>query len=145
MFFSKKSVSESQDTVSVAHFYKITHPLATGGYNHIIMENNENVQTDAQPSVAQQTIIIQQQPAPQSNGVGTAGFILAILGLVFCWVPVLGWLLWLIGLILSFVGVFKKPRGLSVAGLCISCIDLIILIILVIVAGAALGAAAATM
>lgn len=72
---------------------------------------------------------------------GTAGFVLALLGLVFSWVPVLGWILWLLGLIFSFVGVFRQPKGLSIAGLVISCLGLIVLIILL----AAVGAAVATM
>lgn len=67
----------------------------------------------------------------KSNGVGTAGFVLALLGLIFSWVPVLGWILWVLGLILSLVGVFRTPRGLSIAGLVISFLGLILLIVLV--------------
>ena len=59
------------------------------------------------------------------------GFILALLGLIFSWVPGLGWVLWALGLIFSFVGIFRTPRGLAIAGLVISCIALIVLIILV--------------
>lgn len=77
-----------------------------------------------------QTIIVQQEPK-KSNGAGTAGFVLAILGFVFSWVPFLGWVLWLLGLIFSFVGVLKAPRGLAIAGLCITFISLIILILFV--------------
>lgn len=64
----------------------------------------------------------------KKNGIGTAGFILAIIGLVFCWVPVLDYILWFLGFLFSFIGVFKKPRGLSIAGLIISCIGIIIII-----------------
>jgi hypothetical protein len=42
--------------------------------------------------------------------------------------PVFGWILWLLGLILSFVGVFKSPKGLAIAGLVISLLGLILLI-----------------
>jgi hypothetical protein len=70
-------------------------------------------------------IIIQDK---KSNGVGTAGFVLALIAAFFGWVPVLGWILWILGLILSFAGVFKSPRGLAVAGLLISLIDLILLV-----------------
>lgn len=73
----------------------------------------------------------------KKNGIGTAGFILALLGLVLCWVPVLNWILWLLGLIFSFVGVFKQPKGLSIAGLIVSCIGIIIIMV---VFGAALAA-----
>ena len=87
-----------------------------------------------------QTIIINQE-SPKKNGVGTAGFILALLGLILCWIPVLNWILWLLGLILSLVGVFRQPRGLSIAGLVISFLGLILLILVL----GAIGAAVATM
>ncbi len=83
-----------------------------------------------------QTVIVNQSEGKRSNGLGTAGFVLALLGLIFSWMPGLGWvlwLLWLLGLIFSFVGIFRVPRGLAIAGLVMSCIALIILIV---VAGA---------
>ncbi len=64
----------------------------------------------------------------KSNGLGTAGFVIALIALFFGWVPILGWVLWVLGLIFSFIGVFKKPRGLSIAGLIISFIEIILLI-----------------
>ncbi|MDR1417233.1 MAG: hypothetical protein LBJ57_07450 [Prevotellaceae bacterium] len=76
-----------------------------------------------------QTIIINQATS-ESNGVGTAGFVLALIAIFFGWIPVLGWVLWTIGLILSFVGVLKSPRGLAITGLVISVIDLILLLFL---------------
>ena len=75
----------------------------------------------------------------KKNGIGTAGFILALIGLVFCWVPILDWILWFLGFLFSFIGVFKKPRGLSIAGLIISCIGVIIIVAVI---GAVAGAAA---
>ena len=80
-----------------------------------------------------QTVIVNQSEGKRSNGLGTAGFVLALLGLIFSWMPGLGWVLWLLGLIFSFVGIFRVPRGLAIAGLVMSCIALIILIV---VAGA---------
>lgn len=77
-----------------------------------------------------QTIIIKQE-ARQTNGVGTAGFVLALLSLILSWVPVLGWIIWASGFILSFVGMFKNPKGLAIAGFIISLIDLIILIVVI--------------
>ena len=74
-----------------------------------------------------QTIIIQNQPS-KSNGIGTAGFVLALAALVLVWAPFLNSILWLLGLILSGVGVTKQPRGLAIAGLCISLIGLVILL-----------------
>lgn len=75
------------------------------------------------------TIIIQQ--AARSNGVGVAGFVLALVSLVFCWVPVLSWILWFLGILLSFIGVFKRPRGLAIAGLLISVIDFLLLVLFI--------------
>ena len=62
--------------------------------------------TDTQNPQSQsgQTVIIQQSDK-KSNGVGTSGFVLALIALFLGWVPFLGWILWLLGLILSFVGV----------------------------------------
>ena len=90
---------------------------------------------------AGQTVIINQQEK-KSNGVGTAGFVLALIALFLGWVPVLGWIVWILGLILSFVGVFKKPKGMAIAGLIISLIGIILLLT---VFGALLGGAAAFM
>ena len=79
-----------------------------------------------------------QQPEPKSNGLGVAGFVLAMLGLLLCWVPVLDWILWVLGLIFSFIGVFKQPRGFAIAGLVISLIGLVILIAFVAIIAAIL-------
>ncbi|NLX72377.1 MAG: hypothetical protein GXY94_03625 [Bacteroidales bacterium] len=85
-----------------------------------------------------QTIVIYQMEN-KSNGAGVAGFVLALLGLIFSWIPVLNWILWILGLIFSIIGVTKKPKGLAIAGLIISFIAIIVLIAVV---GAAFGALA---
>lgn len=85
-----------------------------------------------------QTIYI-QQPQKKTNGIGTAGFVMAIIAIFLGWIPFLGWLIWLLGAIFSFVGVFKEPKGLSIAGLVISFIGIIFLIL---VFGALLGSVA---
>ena len=77
---------------------------------------------------SKQTIIV-NQIEKKTNGVGTAGFVLALIALFVGWIPVLGWIVWVLGLILSFVGVFKSPKGLSIAGLVISLIGIILLIV----------------
>lgn len=66
----------------------------------------------------------------KKNGLGTAGFVLAILALVFCWVPVLDWCLWTLGAIFSLIGVFKVPRGLAIAGLVLSFLGVIVIVFL---------------
>jgi ribosomal protein S27AE len=64
-----------------------------------------------------------------SNGAGTAGFVCALIALLSCWIPVLGWILWLFGLFFSFVGVFNySPKGFAVTGVIISLIDFILLL-----------------
>lgn len=64
---------------------------------------------------------------------------MALLGLIFSWIPVLNWILWILGLIFSIIGVTKKPKGLAIAGLIISFIAIIVLIAVI---GAAFGALA---
>ncbi len=70
-----------------------------------------------------QTILVREQRY-KSNGLGTAGFITSLLGLLLSWVPVLGWILWLVGALLSLIGVFKSPRGLAITGIILSLITL---------------------
>ena len=41
-----------------------------------------------------QTAII-NQVEKKSNGIGTAGFVLALIAIFLGWIPVLGWILWL--------------------------------------------------
>ena len=42
-----------------------------------------------------QTVIINQ--TENSNGMGTAGFVLALIAVFLGWVPFLGWIIWLLG------------------------------------------------
>lgn len=70
-----------------------------------------------------QTILVREQRY-KSNGLGTAGFITSLLGLLLSWIPVLGWILWLVGALLSLIGVFKSPRRLAITGLILSLITL---------------------
>ena len=86
--------------------------------------------TDTSTST-QQTIIVNTTQSTPSNGVGTAGFVLALIGLFLSWIPVLGWMIWFLGLILSFCGIFRTPKGLAIAGLIISLIDFIVLVAVV--------------
>ena len=95
---------------------------------------NETQNQQSQPA---QTVIV-NQPEKKTNGIGTAGFVLAIIALFLGWIPFLGWIVWLLGLIFSFVGVFRTPKGLSIAGLVISLIGIILLIVVFgIIGGAA--------
>lgn len=71
-----------------------------------------------------QTIIVRQ-----SNGMGTAGFILALLSLILIWIPILNFIIWALGLLFSFIGLFKRPRGLAIAGFIISSIGIVIMVV----------------
>lgn len=76
-----------------------------------------------------QQVFIQQK---QSNGLGTAGFVISLVAIFLCWIPALCWILWILGLIFSSIGVFRQPRGLAIAGLAISLILIIIIGVLVV-------------
>lgn len=59
----------------------------------------EVIQPNNEPTTSGNPTIIVNQPVPKSNGMGTAGFVLALLALFLGWVPVVGWILWVLGLI----------------------------------------------
>jgi len=75
----------------------------------------------------------------------TAGFILALLTLFLGWIPILGWLIWLLGLIFSAIGLGNANRaggtgkGLAIAGLVISLIGIVLKILVASVILTALG------
>ncbi len=74
----------------------------------------------------------------KSNGMAIAGFVLSLVALLLCWVPGLSWILWLLGLIFSIIGVCRpNNRGLAIAGLVISFIGAVIIICLIIAIGLA--------
>jgi Mycobacterium membrane protein len=81
----------------------------------------------------------ENQPAPPPrNGLGTAGFVLGLVGLLFSFVPFIGvvaWPLVILGLVFSAIG-FARARsgratnlGLSVAGAVLSVVGLVICIV----------------
>ncbi len=63
---------------------------------------------------------------------------LSIIGLVLCWVPFVDIVLWFLGFLFSFIGMFKRPKGVAIAGLVISIICLVMLFILYTILGAAI-------
>ena len=82
------------------------------------MEQSINNTQVEQNTTRPQTIIIQQDS--RKNGLGLAGFIMSVTGLVLCWVPVLSWLLLVPSFLLSFIGQFRKPRTMAIVGAIIS-------------------------
>jgi hypothetical protein len=87
-------------------------------------KRTDNISENSQTQTGNPVFIVQNK----SNGIGTAGFVLALIGLLFFWVPVIKWILWFLGAIFSIVGCFKEPRGLAIAGVVISFIGIILII-----------------
>jgi len=98
--------------------------------------NSEPIIRNQHQSTTGGTTVVVNQTETHSNGVGTAGFVLALLSVIFSWVPILNWIFWILGLILSFIGVFKRPKGLAIAGLCLSLLGIIIIIAVIGTIGA---------
>jgi hypothetical protein len=71
----------------------------------------------------------QQQPG---NGMAVAGMVLGIVSVVFFWLPIVGAVIALVGLILSFAGMSRansiggKHKGLAIAGLVCSLVGLLL-------------------
>lgn len=54
------------------------------------------------------------------NGMGIAGFILALIG-IFVWnIPILGWIIWLLGFIFSIIGLYGIPTRFAAYGFIVS-------------------------
>ena len=75
---------------------------------------------------------------------GTAGMVLGILAIIFVWVPILNWILILVGLPLSIAGlIVGKQRGeatgMAIAGIVLNSIPIVISIIIIIAIGSFLG------
>ena len=76
---------------------------------------------------------------PKTNGIATAGFVLALCALVLFWLPVVAQIVWVLGLIFSAIGLSKarkldgRPRhGLAVAGLIVSLAGVVLFILAVV-------------
>ena len=78
------------------------------------------------------------QPTAPKNGLGTAGFVLGLLGLLFSFLPIIGvvaWPLVILGVIFSGIGFARARagkatnRGLAIAGLVVSVLGLVICIV----------------
>ena len=86
------------------------------------------------------------QPEKPMNGIGLAGMIFGIFSYIFCWVPVFGLILSLVGVILSGVGMGRRERcrlnGFAIAGLVLSILGLVVALIMTIIVLMALSAGA---
>jgi hypothetical protein len=81
---------------------------------------------------------LQPQGQPPRNGLGTAGFVLGLVGLLFSFIPIIGivaWPLVIVGLVLSIIGIARASsgkatnKGLAIAGAVLSVIGLVICIL----------------
>lgn len=70
-----------------------------------------------------------------NNPIGTIGFIFACLGVAFCWLPFLGGLFWLIGMVLSCIGIGYSSNAYAWCGFWISISWIIFYIILGLIFG----------
>ena len=112
-----------------------------------IMEDNCSVcpTCKGDAASAQPVIIVQQYSANQetkpTNGLGIAGMVIGIISYVFCWIPVLNFILGLIGVILSSIGLARREQyrlnGCAIAGLVLSIIGFVVGIIMMIIIFAA--------
>jgi hypothetical protein len=69
----------------------------------------------------------------RSNGMATAGFVFALLNLFLGWLPILGWIFWILGLVFSIIGYNDANnkdgvgKGLALAGIIISLLGFVFL------------------
>ncbi|GAA5111269.1 MmpS family transport accessory protein [Haloechinothrix salitolerans] len=88
-----------------------------------------------------------QPPRPANrNGLGTAGFVLGLIGLIFSVIPVVGVIAWplvILGLIFGILGVLRvnkgeaSNKGLAIAAVVVSAVGLVICILWVAAFGKA--------
>ncbi|MEM8738780.1 MAG: DUF4190 domain-containing protein [Planctomycetota bacterium] len=76
-----------------------------------------------QPAPAPNVTHVHVEKSP-SNGMGTAGFVLSLVGWVTCGV------LCPVGLVLSIIGVRREPRGLAIAGIIIGALGSLFLLVI---------------
>lgn len=63
---------------------------------------------------------------------GTAGFVLSLVSVFFCFVPVVGILCWILAIIFSSIGLGRRPKGLAIAGFIISLAFPLLLVAIVV-------------
>ena len=85
------------------------------------------------PSASMSTNVYVNAPVSgQRNGIGTAGFVVALLGIFLAWIPVAGFIIWILGAIFSLIGIFRRPRELAIAGAAISFSGIFILLLAIV-------------
>lgn len=115
---AESSTSQNEKTTTGAKFVQEPRPVVSN-----------------QPVVHVYTTAAPAKEREKKNGIGLTGFILSIVCLLTSWAPGLNIVMWILGLVFSAVGVFKKPKGFAIAGLTISLISLLVIILLAAVIG----------
>lgn len=114
-------------------------PVAQPVAQPVVQPVAQPVAQPAPVTVAQAAPVVEAAPEKQSNGVAVAGLVFGILALILGWIPVLGWIFCIVGLICSIVGmvnVKKKNSGKapSIIGLITSIVGIVVTLILTIAA-----------
>jgi hypothetical protein len=78
-------------------------------------------------------------PTP-SNGMGTAGFVCGLLGVLLFWIPLLGAVLAIVGLVLGTYGYLnggrmRLPTGLALAGAILGGVGLLLFMVMLVATG----------
>ena len=66
------------------------------------------------------------------TGLAIAGFVLGIIGICSCCVPIISIPLGIIGLILSILGIKSRYQGLAIAGVVLSSISIVLGILMIL-------------
>jgi len=75
-------------------------------------------------------------PPGQSNGMAVTGMVCGIIGLVLFWLPVVGWILAILGIIFGGVGIAKANaggpnKGMAIAGVVLGIVSISLYVIIV--------------
>ena len=125
-FALKQTDKTFANAIAEAKVLETGKQTATKTENENKQDFQQNVNNSSMPQNPQ-TIIIRQEEK-STNGIGTAGFIMSLIAIFLGWIPIIGWIIWILGLVLSFAGIFKRPKGMAIAGLVISLIGIIMLV-----------------
>ncbi len=80
-------------------------------------------------------------PSNSTNTMGILGFIFSLLSLFIGFIPIFGWIIWVLGLVFSCIGLGRRPRALAVAGLIISVAVVAMLVVFAAIFGEAFSEA----
>lgn len=69
-----------------------------------------------------------QQPAPEKKGFSIASLVLGLVGLIAWCLPLLGYPVTIVGLILGILGIKKGGKGMAIAGIILCAITLLLTI-----------------